>query len=587
MMKSTAVETCQWHVLRRPIGAFPLAIVAAGMLLLNVSSAETLVCDGVLGNSGEHGAALVRFNVAGARGIGVVCDRFGSLWDRGGDGVLNRYAPDGRLLAQYRIPPGNDGNDQIALVGDVIVLQIRGGLYSLPVGSPAGSEAKPMGKKAGCISFGTANGCFAAADGDAIMLINPATGEAATAATLPGVQWLDLAPDGTIYAVAGWQLRKFVNGQEVKDGWPKGVPGERPQLIDGFWFGHTWHGTIRRYTAEMDPAPGVVLGGASGSFIGHLDENSDLVNGRGMAKLRDDLFAVSGMGGIMHIAQWDGAKRQLQLVRRIGSTPVCKGLGLDSAGNVWCHAGSWKWNDLPDTPLGSGVNEPEFPGIGQAVMLENDFMTATGWLWGKPTFYFGKLGGEVGCNRIEGTCALTRGSVASAACKRDGKLLLLVIDAAGKGQAFRIASNGNYQGEEGPVALKTAAETTEWTALAMKDGATLLAAADGAVIEFAADGTGWKETKRWSAWGQAPTDKFGGKIFICADSGRLWVADRERHRVLVFGLATQKLLASFGTPDKQGGGLDSLAAPEVIIARGTRAVVFDSANQRLVKLGLR
>ena len=561
--------------------------ITAAVCVLNVAAAETLVCDGVLGNSGEQGESLVRFNAAGARGMGVVCDRFGSLWDRGGDGVLNRYALDGRLLAQYRIPAGSGGNDQIALVGDTIVLAMRGELYSLPIESPAGAEAKPMGRKAGCISFGSTKGCFAAADGDSIMLINPATGDATKAATLGGVQCLDLAPDGTVYAMADWKLRKFADGKEVTDGWPKAAPGERPQLIDGFWFGHAWHGTIRRYTAAMDPAPGVVLGGASGSFIGHLDQNSDLVNGRGMARLRDDLFAVSGMGGILHLAQWDGSKRQMQLVRRIGCVPVCRGLGLDRAGNVWCRAGSWKWNDLPDTPLGSGVNDPEHPGICQAVMLDTDCMAAPGWLWGMPTFYSGKLSTEVRCSRIEGKCALTRGGVACTAYKRDGKLLLLVLDAAGKGQAFRIASDGSYQGDDGPVVLKTAADAREWTALAMKDATTLLAAADGAVIEFAAGGNDWDETKRWSSWGQGPADKFGGKLYICADSGRLWAADRERHRVLVFDLATQKLIATFGTPDKQANGLDGLAFPEVIVARGNRAVVFDSANQRLVKLSIR
>ena len=62
------------------------------------TSAVEVVCDGVLGNSGEQGAGLVRFGEQGARGIGVAVDRFGSLWDRAGKGVLNRYASDGRSL---------------------------------------------------------------------------------------------------------------------------------------------------------------------------------------------------------------------------------------------------------------------------------------------------------------------------------------------------------------------------------------------------------------------------------------------------------------------------------------------------------
>jgi len=567
-----------------------LAAVIVGALAF--AHAETIVCSGILGNSGEQGATLARFGEAGARGMGVAYDKLGSLWDRGGEGVLNRYAADGRLLAQYRIPGGSDGNDQLALVGDRIVLRIRGMLHTLPIDAPPGSEAVPMQKKAGCISFGSADGCIAAteavaAEGDAIWLINPATGEATRAATLGGVQWLDLAPDGTIYAVANWRLHKLIKGVEVTDGWPKGVPGERPQLLDGSWFGHGWHGTIRRFTADAEPSPGVVLGGASGSFIGHLDENSELTNGRGMAKLRDDLYAVSGMGGIMHILQWEASRRQMTIIRRIGCVPGCKGLGLDRNGNVWFHAGAWKWTDAPDSPLLYGVNAPEHPGISQAVMLEGDSMVATGFLWGKPTFYFGKLDREVAGRRIETPCALKRGGVGSAVSKRDGQLILLQIDAAGSGVSFKIGSDGSYRGEGGPVALKVAADTADWTTLAMKDASTLVAAAGGSVIEFAPDGTDWKETGRWSNWGGNAADRFGTRIFICSDAGRLWVSDCMRHRVLAFDLATRKLLASFGTIDQPGDTLAALSSPEMIIARGNRAVVFDSANQRLVKLTIK
>ena len=575
-------------------------LAAAALVFAAPAPAATLVCEGILGNSGEQGDSLVRFGATGvgpkgARGIGVAFDRQGSLWDRGGEGVLNRYALDGRLLAQYRIPEGSDQNDQVALVGDLVVLRVRGALYTLSVDAPAGSEAKPLGKEAACISFNSFRGKIAVATREAIAMVDPATGESAPVAAMKGVQYLDVGPDGAVCAVIDWRMRKFVGGKEVLDGWPKGAPGERPQLVDGAWFGHTWHGTIKRFTESMEPAPGVVLGGASGSFIGHLDQNSELVNGRGMAKIRDTLYAVSGMGGVLHLLEWDASKRQMRIVRRIGPVSVCKGLGLDRVGNVWFHAGSWKWADRPDAPLEFGVNDPEYPGIGQAVMLDSDCMTAPGWLWGKPTFYFGRVSGLVGTNRVE-SCSLKRGFTGSAAFRRDGKLLLLVVDAAGKGQTFAIASDGNYQSDAGPATLKVATEAKEWTSLAMKDANTLLGAADGAVVEMAPDaGLDWKETRRWSSWpgGGQEDDKFGPRIWICSDSGRLWVADRERHRVLVFDLKSGAAIAAFGAADARaphetpGADLRSLNQPETIAARGARAVVFDAGNQRLVKLSLR
>ena len=56
----------------------------------------------------------------------------------------------------------------------------------------------------------------------------------------------------------------------------------------------------------MEPAPGVALGGSSGSFIGHLDQNADLFIGRGLAEIRDNLFAVSGAGGIPQLLRMAG-----------------------------------------------------------------------------------------------------------------------------------------------------------------------------------------------------------------------------------------------------------------------------------------
>ena len=74
-----------------------LAATATGL------RAEHIVCDGILGNSGEQGVAIIRFPGGATSGLGIVCDRYGSLWDRGGT-ALNRYAPDGRLLASHKLP---------------------------------------------------------------------------------------------------------------------------------------------------------------------------------------------------------------------------------------------------------------------------------------------------------------------------------------------------------------------------------------------------------------------------------------------------------------------------------------------------
>jgi hypothetical protein len=572
---------------RYPVTA---AILAAWLLTgsLTASCAASLVCEGILGNSGEQGETLVRFAPAAASGLGVAYDRFGTLWDRGGDGTLNRYALDGRLLAQYPIAKGTGGwtqNNQLALAGEDVVLGLGGKLYKLPVTAPAGTAPTLLPVEAERLSAAAVEGKVAIARKGELFLLDVATGTTTPAGRYTGSPlWMELGPDLAIYLCLEGKVRKFSDGAEVTTGWPKAAPGERGQLVRGHWYGHAWHGTIKRFTAEMESAPGVVLGGASGSFIGHLIQNSELVNGRGLAQLRDDLFAVSGMGGILHLVAWSPEKRQMTIIRRLGCVPSCRALGLDRQGNVWYQVGNWTWSDGPEAPLINGVNGPEE--IGQAVMLESDAMVAPGWLWGKPSFYSGALTGEVAAPRLESGCALARGTIAATAYKNaQGRHVLLTLTKAGKGQAFLISPQGQYQGEAGMVTLKTKMPVAEWTTLAMRDPETLLGAGDGAVVEFARDGADWKETRRWATWGAG--ERFGGKIFLTADAGRLWIADRERHRVIVFEAKSGAPLATFGYADKAGNDLTALTAPELLAARGDRAVVFDSGNQRLVKLVVR
>ena len=567
---------------------FRISVLLASVIWSVSAYAGTLTCDGVLGNSGEQGKTLVRFgDNRDCAGLGVVYDEYGTLWDRAGNATLNRYALDGRLIARYHLPPGS-GNwnrqDQIALAGDLIVLQLQGQMYVLSVTSPAGAEPRPLNIPSERISFNAFKKCIASYYKEKIYMVNPVDGKTRMTAMAPGgANWMDTGPDGAVYVVAGdWKIHKYAGGREVTAGWPRENIGERFQLISGSWFSHTWNATIKRFTSDLEPAPGVVLGGASGSFLGHLDMNSELIKGSGMAKIRDDLFAVSGFTCIMHIVSWDDDKKQMTIIRRIGAIPYCSSLGLDKAGNVWYHAGSWKWTDAPDTPLRFGVQTPEE--TGQAVMLENDCMVAPGWLWGKPSFYRGPISGEVGVDRLENGCALMRGCAASTVYREADKLVLVAVSKDGNGQSFLINSNGQYAGEHGQVTLRTIVPVKEWTTLATKDANTMLGAGDGYIIELVRSGNNWDETRRWNTLSGRT---FGSKIFICADSGNLWVSDREKHQVVVFNMANSAELAEFGHLNKNGDDLSALDCPEILTARRNLAVVYDSGNQRLVKLKLK
>ena len=563
-------------------------MLCLALALTGNALAGNIVCDGVLGNSGEAGATLVRFadkvKGRGHAGLGVVVDRFGSLWDRGGLGQLNRYAPDGRLLATYPISTGSSRTDRLTLAGDTVVLLLDGKLFTLNITAPAGTQptAGPVAVKE--ISYGVAKGRVAAVDAEQrLILVDPITGQTEVVLTLPfeDVTDLEMTDAGEFYFYADQKLQKVTGGKLVTDAtWPRKTWGQREnrseniQWLDGAWFGQTGHSTIKRYDPDWEPAPGVVLGGGSGWVIGSLPTNEEIGSGRGLAKLRENLFAISGGAGVLHLLEWKPAEHRMEIVRRIGAIHDVPGLALDSEGRISTGVGQWRWTDGPATPYRTTAN------LGftcQVAMLDTGAIATPSVRYGsQPNWCSGFLKDRFAQeqlpdkNRWVGAVAMHR--------------QVILIEANGAAHAMAVGSDGKLQKDLGDVTLHTATAVKSWTTLGRKDERTLLAAADGAVIELAAAGAGWQEQRRWRSWGTGADESFGPTIVITTDAGRLWVADPDRQRVLCFELATGKLLAKFG--GSAGNDLAHLSQPTTLAAAGDRAVVFDSGNQRLVKLRL-
>ena len=543
--------------------------------------AEGISCDGVLGNSGEQGATLVRFQGAAASGMGIICDRYGSLWDRAGT-ALNRYAADGRLLASYKLP-----NAQADRNSDTIVVRLGGQLSSLSIDAASGAEVQPLKIAADKLSFSAHDGWLAASKGPEVFLVN-ATAEKRPVATLKkDPQAVEFGPDGVLYVSLESKLYRVVAGTAdgVEPAGPQ--PGERPQFLDGYWYGSGWHSTERRFDKNLKPAPGVVLGGNSGSFIGHVDEQSEIVNGRGLARLRTDLFAMSGFGGIVHLLEWKPVEKRFAPIRRIGSLPACEAIGLDRQGRVWCGSGQWEWADGPASPQRLGIPTPDKV-LGMTT-LDNGSLCGYGFTRGKPSLLFGTLDKELRVRQIESPTALPKEAIAVAVIEFDKRRSLVVLEPGGKAIAVEVNGDGSYKSDIGPVQLTTAEPVKAWTSLAASGKDAMLAAGDGFVIEFARDGQSWKEQRRWNSSGtngQGGADTFGPTIRLASDAGRLWVADTARSRVLCFDQATRKLLGSFGIADSPGDDLAHVNNPTTLAACGDRAVVYDNGNQRLVKLRL-
>ena len=198
----------------------------------------------------------------------------------------------------------------------------------------------------------------------------------------------------------------------------------------------------------------------------------------------------------------------------------------------------------------------------------------------------GKMDKEVRLGRIESQTALPKEAVAVAVTEINNRRVLLVFEPGGQPFAVQVNDDGSYNRDIGPVQFATATPVKTWTSLAAAGADALLAAGDGFVIQFARDGQNWKEERRWNSFGPDGKDTFGSTIRLAADASRLWIADTSRSRVLCFDQATGKLQGTFGAADAPGDDLSHLNAPTTLAARGDRAVVYDSGNQRLVKLRL-
>ncbi|MAX24675.1 MAG: hypothetical protein CMJ19_09245 [Phycisphaeraceae bacterium] len=576
-----------------------LVIVLTVLLSLATTHANELRFSGILANSGEAGRTLVTFGEMVRRsGNGLAQDRLGRLWTRAGHGILNCYELDGRLVNQYKIERNYTGNDRIAATDDLIVMFIRGWIYTLPINAPLDTRpTRLLGNVTNMATDSFANRVLISKSDNSIGWLAPTDGkfEALKLDPMPsGRMELIVGPEGDVFVDYNKKVHRFdASGKEIiNESWPAAATSERLQFFGDSWYGHAWHGTIKRYDAELKPSPGVVLGGASGSFIGFLPENPEIENGRAMLRLDDHTYAIAGMDGVIHLLYYDAAAQRMQLIRRIGSLTQCPTLAINEQGVIWAAGGTWDWEGLPDTPMPEGdrAGEP----ISQMVIMPNGYAVFYSNRYGKPAVSYGPYIQDGmtrvsvrGINTKQLQSPLEKNYPAAAYVRYDKKHVLLLISDTGKPRMLRISDRGQFYGDEGEPKLGLSKPIKHCTSLAAVDEDTLLLAADGAVITLKQQaGKDWKEVNRFTQWGDTKADTFGSDITIATSENRLWVSDTNRHRVLVFDVNPAKPLASFGQLDDNGNAINQLHFPTSIAVSGRRGVVFDTKNQRMVRLTL-
>ena len=565
--------------------ASPLLFIL--LLLFSATTfAETLQFSGTIGNTGESGKSLVHFSDNRSPkfedGLGVVYDKYGTLWSTAGLDQVNRYALDGRFINSYKVPNKSRSHmDRMIDCGDTIIFLLRDELYSLSIDAKPGSEAVKIDGKYKVIGFTEMTDKFPAVNEKEELVTVGLDGKETVITKLGKMPFfLFMQKDGTVNLAIDGRFRTVKNCKLIEDENAPKLQGDAMQKFDNNWYVHAWHGTIKRYDESIAPDPGIVLGGSSGSFIGHLIGNYELNRGRAMAKINNNLFAVGGAGNVIHLMEWKEKETRFELVRRIGSLAEVNGsLALDSEGRILVPYGNWNWDDAPGTPLRNSTGRA---GNGQVAFMDNSNVVTGSLIYGNsPAWSYGEMTGELKSYHDSKKVFKFQNNVSGlTVLKKEGKIISYYLNGKGEGHRLHIDGEGKPKEYLGTFKMTTNSPVKKWTSFAKVNNDKIIAAGDGFVIEFDASGsTEWKELKRWKNF---TSDSFGNEIHISIDKDYFWVADTERHRILCFD-HNQKLIATYGEKDTVGDDLQHFKKPTTIFGNSHRVVVYDEGNQRLMK----
>jgi len=554
--------------------------VAASLLACSLADAgNTIICEGVLGNSGADGPWLVKGGAIDAklagRDLGLAYDHLGGLWTFSGQNTLLRLSLDGRLTGTYQTPNQGGKGRRLVLAENALITLIDGELYRLPIESDSGTSLTKINKQAELISLNAISGKIALiAPGkrvviwDAVQNTETDLGEAKDDA-----RQIDLLPDGSVVAGA-WKYRPGSPPSKIAS-----TLAAPHQLVGPYIYAFLDHMTLSRRDLDFAPAPGVVFGGSSGYFIGTLPEDGELVVPCGIALLGDNRFAVAGPLGVINLLEWDEEAQTFRTVRRIGSIHGGGPLALDQKGRVWFYSGYWEWNDSPEHILRSPIPFHFRDWLdAQAAVLPNGLVTAPFLSWTGPAMLHQEF--KDGKRNSSSASALPANPTGLAILPEGDEADVLVVDAKGKGVRMRTDAAGKIKKTEAPVVLPLSSPSPSVTSLAFLS-ANRIAVADGAEVAIVAfENDTYREVARWKSW--AAGQEFGNRIFLDGHGEFLWISDSERDRVL--GVQVLNDAPASVTEFRSEALTTPLKNPGRISASNGRAVVIDQGNQRLLKL---
>jgi len=477
-----------------------------------------------------------------------------------------------------------------------------------------------------------------------VLLVDPATGDLRRAFSLKGEHPQGIAVDTQRSAIyVGGHFGLFVGGETHgsvfaitavrPDGTPLSnafpVPCTKTpalptqfrgviSLADGALWESAWYGFLARLDLEGRGDPGRIVewhhelhyptqflglsssplptgGRGSGRAVGLAEE------GTAQQELRpplDPILIATPMPDAFYFAVWDRSEQSLRLVRRIGCLPFISSLGLSQDG--WVTVGTartqlwWRWDDAADAvprqaELHIAITPASFHGDRFFALAAPYHLSQLRNQTALPTVFSPVVGDRNEAHRV-GTAVPMKQPVGLSVQIAPGKSngAVFVSDAATK-QVWRadfwLPELKPTSDKWRPVRVEGDPLRSPTDIAALTDGRLLLAD-EGRLLLLEPNGDAFRVAWAFDHWGEAAHDRFGKSLRFALDGAWLLVSDTDRHRVLWFDWAERRFLGQWGETDKPGDDAHHANAPAQVALRGTRALVADSGNQRVLKLTL-
>jgi hypothetical protein len=602
---------------------------------------------GVLGNSGDAGASLVRVTPRpGACGAAV--DRDGTLWLSGGE-CINRVALDGRLIEAFPLEPAGSAVDSRAFAVLDETLYFLGtlpnknaALFALPMAPPhpnslpagaRGARALPvkLPPKANpweplCLAHQPLHGQLVLAagikesgGGTGVFFVNPKTSEVQRAFVIPGRGPHGVAVDEkteTIYVGAttifaakpgGTLLPGFPVACTKTPALPTSFNGV-VSLANGALWETAWYGFLSRLDLKGNGAPGRIV-----QWHHDLDYPMQVLglSASGGAAVEPLLITTAGAEA-HYFAHWDNAAQELRLVRRIGCLPQIFSLGISDDG--WITVGTarsqlwWKWEDGGDAPARQAdihiACTPGFFRGEEFFALARVYHVTDGQNKTAIPIVFSRRVQDRNEGRRVGEWVPMKqpvGMTVQLPAEKRGASVL-VSDAASKQlwrapfhlpnltpenkwEAVPVAVDAAPSPQPSPPKGEGAGLLAPTDIVALRDGRVLLAD-EGRVLLLEPCPNGYKAAVLFRELPDG-AGALGKRLCMAADGAWLLVSDTDRQRVVWLDWMEKKLLGVFGETDKPGDDARHLNGPTFVALSGTHAVIADAGNQRVVKVVLK